>query len=441
MDFDLSKVKSVYFIGIGGIGISAIARMLLAQGATVSGSDIGESEITNELKKLGVKIDLGQDLKLVSKDVELIVYTKALEVSAPDFLKSVKGLGVLVLSYPETLFLVSKEKFTIAIAGTHGKTTTTAMIGKVMIDAKKDPTLVVGSMIQGSTLNGKKGRTFVTNFVSGKGDYFVVEADEYRRAFLNLYPKILIITNIDADHLDYYKDLADVQSAFAELVGRLPKDGILICNPNLPNLKPVLDCAVCTVLDYSSVDVSVLKLKVPGKHNRENAQVALVLAGVLEINQSVAVKSLNEFSGTWRRFEYKGKTKTGALVYDDYAHNPHKVRSALQGARELYPDKKIFAVFQPHLFSRTKTLLTEFGKSFKDADEIILLPIYPAREAFDPTINSEMLEEKIKSGGQLVKTVKNFDMVAEYLKTEAKMGDIIMIMGAGDINNLTKFII
>ncbi|MFA6898070.1 MAG: Mur ligase family protein, partial [Candidatus Paceibacterota bacterium] len=226
-------------LGIGGIGISAIARMFLARGVKVSGSDIGESEITKELVRLGAKIIFGQDLNLIPKDSDLIIYTKALEVSAPDFLKQVKSLNIPVLSYPETLSLISKGKFTIAIAGTHGKTTTTAMIGKIMMDGKCDPTLIVGSLIQGPTLDREEGRTFATNFVSGKSDYFVIEADEYRRAFLNLYPKILVITNIDADHLDYYKDLEDVQNAFVELVAKVPKDGILICNPNLPNLAPV----------------------------------------------------------------------------------------------------------------------------------------------------------------------------------------------------------
>lgn len=428
MVFSLDKVRRVYFIGIGGIGISAIARMFLAQGAWVAGSDIGSNEITKELEKLGAKIDFGQALELIPKNLDLVVYSKALEVSAPDFLSQIQDLGMPVLSYPETLSLISKDKFTIAVSGTHGKTTTTAMVGKIMIDGKCDPTLIVGSL-----LNDVK-----SNFVAGKSDYFLIEADEYRRAFLNLYPKILVITNLDADHLDYYRDLADVQSAFIELVRKLPADGVLICNPNLPNLLPILECANCPILDYSSVDVSGIKLKVPGTHNRENAKVALTLAGVLGVDQKTAQVALEEFSGTWRRFEYKGKTESGALVYDDYAHNPHKVRAALQGARELYLDKKIYAVFQPHLFSRTKTLLEEFGRSFALADEVLLLPIYPAREVFDSSISSEMLGEKIKSNGQSVKNFDSFDLVAEYLKIQSQKDDIVLIIGAGDINNLTK---
>ncbi|MFA6898069.1 MAG: cyanophycin synthetase, partial [Candidatus Paceibacterota bacterium] len=201
------------------------------------------------------------------------------------------------------------------------------------------------------------------------------------------------------------------------------------------------DCAACAILDYSSTDISELKLKVPGRHNRENAQAALTLAGVLGIDQKVARKSLENFSGTWRRFEYKGETKSGALVYDDYAHNPHKIRAALQGARELYPKSKIFAVFQPHLFSRTKTLLSEFGQSFEDANEVLLLPIYPAREVFDASINSEMLGEKIKSNGQTVRNFHDFNSAANYLKTHSQKGDIVMIIGAGDINNLTRQIL
>ncbi|MFZ2038533.1 MAG: Mur ligase family protein [Minisyncoccia bacterium] len=424
---DFKNFNNIYFIGIGGIGISAIARLLLLEGKKVKGSDISLSEVTDELTKAGAIITESQSLEDISKETDLIIFTAAIEVADQDLYQKIKKLPIPSLSYSEALGIVSGSKKTIAVSGTHGKTTTTAMIAKVLTEAKIDPSVIVGSML----LESK------SNYRAGLSEYLVVEADEYRRSFLSLQPYILVINNLDADHLDYYKDLADVQSAFRSLALKVPADGLIICNPEDANVKPVLENIKCKVLDYTKIDFSDVKLKFPGEHNRQNARVALAVAETLGVKEKVAKKALENFVGTWRRFEYKGETKNGALIYDDYAHNPQKVVAVLAGTKEMYPDKKIIAVFQPHLFSRTKTLLQEFSVCFKDADEVILLPIYPAREDFDASISSKILAEKI---GQNV-TVKSKEEVVEEIKSKADKNSVVIFIGAGDVYKLSEQVI
>lgn len=424
----LSAAEKIHFVGIGGTGISAVARMMLLQGKMISGSDRSESPTAEELAKLGAKIFIGQNAENISKDTNLVIYTVAIPDDNPELLRA-KELKIKCVTYPQALNIISADKYTVAISGTHGKTTTTAMVGKILLDAGADPTVVVGSSF----------KDLKTNMVAGKGDLLVVEADEYRRGFLNLSPKILVIANIDEDHLDYYKNLEDIQSAFSELAEKIPKDGFLICDKNDEHLLPVLKSVKSKVVDYPKVSVEGLNLKFPGKHNVKNAQCALAVAEVLGLDFKKAVLSLNDFAGTERRFEFKGKTESGALVYDDYAHNPHKLRAVLSGARELFPNKKIVAVFQPHLYSRTKTQLDEFAKSFQDADMVLLPPIYPAREKFDPSISSEMLVEKIADnyGGVKALAFESLDSIFDYLKKNLAGGEVVITIGAGDVTSLS----
>ena len=445
----LQKAKNIHFIGIGGIGISAIARMLLLEEKRVSGSDRDGSKVTDELEKAGAKIFIGHAKENIPFNCDLIIYTVAIPADNPEFAEA-KKRGIKMLTYPQTLNIISKEKYTIAVSGTHGKTTVTAMIAKILMDNGLDPTVIVGSLLNFShpalsesfsSFNGVpnhsenvltgRGKSFESNFVAGKSKYLVVEADEYKKSFHNLEPSILVINNIDADHLDFYKDLADIQNSFLELAQKVPKEGFLICNTKLPNLKPIIDNVKCQIVDYSELELKK-KLLIPGEHNRQNAKTAMALASVLGINNNKAELSLEKFTGTWRRFEYKGKTRSGALVYDDYAHNPQKVRAALQGAREMYPDKKIIVVFQPHLFSRTKLLINEFATAFNDADEIILTPIFPAREPFDPSISSEILAEKIRKNNRNVNAYSSFEFIEKHLKTHLQSGDVLITMGAGE---------
>lgn len=419
---DLKKYNNVHFIGIGGIGVSAIARMMILEGKKISGSDVKESEITEELALSGATIFVGHEKENIG-DVDLVVYTVAVNNNNPE-LVSAKERGITCLSYPEVLGLISKNKKTIAISGTHGKTTTTAMIAKIFMDAKKDPTVVVGSKLLEESAHGR------SNFVAGRGEYFVVEACEYRRSFLNINPTIGVITNIDNDHLDYYKDLEDIKSAFMSFVELIPREGVLVCDRGDERLMDIVNRTTSTVVDYMDFYDNEIEMLVLGEHNRKNAAVALAVANVAGIDISMAKKSLKEFKGTWRRFEYKGKTENEALVYDDYGHHPTEVVATLSGAREKFQDKKITVVFQPHLYSRTKLLLNDFANAFNDADTVLIAPIYAAREQFDESIKSEMLALKI---GNKAKVFTSLLEIEDYLKGSLKDGDILITMGAGDI--------
>jgi len=422
--FDLTKIKKVHFIGVGGIGISAIARMMLLLGKEVSGSDQSQSQITEELALAGAEIFLGHNAHNLPIDADLVVYTIAIPEANPELSKA-HELSLPLMSYPEFIGALSEEKRTIAVTGTHGKTTTTAMIAEVMLASGLDPTVVVGSILK----NHK------SNFVAGTGEFLVVEACEYRRSFLNLQPEVLVITNIEEDHLDYYEDLTDIQSAFRELVSRVPETGAIICNPNDEKVKMVLVGAKAKIIDYTQFDLSSVNLKVPGEFNKSNARAALSAVGAVGVNGS-ATSAIEGFSGTWRRFDYQGKTETGALVYDDYAHHPTEIRETLKMAQGLAGEKKVIVAFQPHLFSRTKLLLKDLIDALAVADQIFVLPIYAAREVDDGSVSSELLAEGLKSVGAEAYFESDFSVVAKKIESQAGLGDIVITMGAGDIFKL-----
>jgi len=417
----LSNAKNVHFIGIGGIGISAIARMLLAEGKIVSGSDNSDSEVIESLRKAGAKIKIGQKAENIPTKTDLVINTIAITEDNPE-MKEVRRRKVKVITYPQALHEISKDKFTIAISGTHGKTTTIAMVAKIMMDAGFDPTVIIGSL-----LNETK-----SNFIAGKSKYLVVEACEYKRSFLNIEPTIVAVTNIDNDHLDYYKDVADIQSAFNSFAKKAPKNGFVVCNPKDKDIPPILSEIKGKIVDWSKFKTNKLKLKVPGVHNKKDASVALAISHILGIDKKKALKSLENFSGTWRRFEYKGKSKCGAKMYDDYAHHPTEIKATLEGAREMFSQNRIVVVFQPHLFSRTKLLLHDFARAFSDADEIILAPIFPAREVFDPSISSDILAKEIAKQGKKVISLQTFSEIEEYLKKNLRKDDTLITMGAGE---------
>jgi UDP-N-acetylmuramate--alanine ligase len=415
------KAKNIHFIGIGGIGISAVARMMLGEGKKVSGSDLVVSEITKSLEKAGAKIFIGHNKDNFAEKIDLVIYTVAISKENPEFSEAQRK-KIKTITYAEALHEISKDKFTIAVSGTHGKTTATAMIAKVMMDAELDPTVIVGSLLKDSQ----------TNFIAGKSKYLVVEACEYKRSFLNIEPTIVAITNIDNDHLDYYKDMADIQSAFNSFVKKVPKKGFVVCNPKDKNISPAVSEVNGKTVDWSKFKTDKLKMKVPGEHIKKDASVVLAVAHILGIDKKKAIKSLEEFSGTWRRFEYKGKSKCGAEMYDDYGHHPTEIKATLKGAREMFPQKRIVVVFQPHLFSRTKLLLHDFARAFQDADEIILAPIFPAREAFDSTISSDLLAKEITKQGKKVFSLQNFFDIEKYLTSHLKRDDVLITMGAGE---------
>ncbi|MEI8269839.1 MAG: Mur ligase family protein [bacterium] len=405
MELDLSKIKKVYFIGIGGIGISALAKFAHSRGMEVSGVNDDDSPITlDPLRELGIKVFMKTDVSAESiVEADLYIYSDAWLNRGPEIMEAAKESGKPVLSYAEALGFFVKNHKVIAISGTHGKTTTTAMVADILIDAGYDPTVIVGSFV----------KKFSSNFKSGKSQYLVVEADEYNRHMLYLNPYIGAITNIEADHLDCYKDLDDIKSAFDKFLSQSKNK----------------------ISDYKKYINKVPALSVPGEHNRKNAALALAISEILGVDESISKKSLENFKGTWRRLEKRGATKEGTIIYDDYAHHPTEVRASIEGLRELYPigHSKITIVFQPHLYSRTKALFNDFAKCFKGADKIVLLPIYFARETKDESISSGKLAEAVCANGEKAIAFTDFELAEEYLKGQTfGQNDIFVTMGAGE---------
>ena len=422
MYLDLTTIKKVFFIGIGGIGISAIARMMLLEGKEVHGSDMADGSIVQELREQGAHIAIGQGFDLIPDGTDLIVYTIAIKHYDPALMDKVAASGIAMKSYPEMLHIVTRNKYTIAVSGTHGKTTTTAMIAKVLIEARKDPSVIVGSLLL----------DYHSNLIVGTGEHFVVEACEYERSFLQIEPKIAVITNIEADHLDYYKDLADIESAFASFIGQT--GNAVVCDPSDESVRRVLKGKDIEIVDYTQYMQQVPKLLVPGEHNRKDAAAALAVADYLGIPMDVAVIGIAQFKGTWRRLEMKGKTAAGTVVYDDYAHHPTEVKASLSALRELYPrgETKVHVLFQPHLYSRTKALFSEFSEAFTEADTVSFLPIYFAREEADPTISSEILAEAVAKHVPGARAFASFDDAEAFFKGAALgSSDVFVTMGAG----------
>jgi UDP-N-acetylmuramate--alanine ligase len=423
MHTTLNTVTHLHCIGIGGIGLSALARMFLLKRIPVSGSDITASKVTDELKALGAQISFGQQESTIEETVDLVLYTIAIPKDNPELVDA-RARGITTMTYPEALGFISKSYTTIAIAGTHGKTTTTAMTAEALIAAGLDPTVIVGSFLKKAA----------SNFISGKSNLFLVEACEYRESFLHLQPQILVITNIEEDHLDYYKDIDDIIKAFNRIALRVPENGYIVADLNDKNVAKALEGVRVVIHNYKEL-VGGVEISVPGMHNRENAAAALAVASILEADTEKVRSALKLFSGTWRRFEKKGETKGGILVYDDYAHHPTEIMSTLKAAREFFIDKNIVVVFQPHLFSRTKLLLGEFALSFKNADKVILLPIYPAREIDDGTISSNTLYQKMKGVHSNVSLAKDNEDALRLIReaTERYQQEYVLLtMGAGD---------
>ncbi len=414
------KGKHIYIVGIGGIGLSALAQLLKASGAEVSGSDRGESPTTELLQSCGITVYIGHDASHMPENTDLLIYSDAVPAQNPERARA-SDLGIQQKSYFEALGEIANEKKVIAVSGAHGKTTTTAMLIDVLEDAGADPTAIVGSL---------RSKT-KTNFRNGNGEYFIVEADEYLRHFHNFNPSILVITNIDEDHLDYYRDLADIQSAFALLAQKVPKGGYVVCNPHDAKVAPVLKNLAATVVDYTSYLATDMPLKVL-PFNKVNAAAALGAAIAAGVGEMAARKTLESFTGTWRRFEYKGTTKNGALLYDDYGHHPTEIEATLTSVKVEFPNKRLVVAFHPHLYSRTKKLFNEFVSAFDAADRVLIAPIFAAREPLDPTISSEMLAEALRGRGKDATALSSLADVTREIK-EAKEGDIFITMGAGDI--------
>jgi UDP-N-acetylmuramate--alanine ligase len=427
-NFKMEFPKNIYCIGIGGIGLSALAQYLQHDGHAVSGSDRSPSPVTELLEKRGITVHIGVNPENL-KGIEYVIYSDAVPEENEER-EEAKRLGILQVTYFEALGYVTEKKKTIAICGTHGKTTTTAMITKMLVDLGLKPSAIIGSLT----------KDFESNFVPGEGDLLVVEACEYRRHFHHIVPSVLVITNIELDHTDYYKDLPDVVDAFQVMASKVPPGGAIVANPNIESVALALLNQTASTVDYSKEYAPELRLI--GEFNKMNARAAkaAVKAVVPEADEKRLDASLSDFKGTWRRFEFVGETKDGALVFDDYAHHPTAIRETLKAARARFPDKKIVVVFHPHLYSRTKSLFTEFATAFGDADGAIIAPIYAAREEEDPTISSKILAAKTQTRGGVAQAIDSFTTIGEELQKQAGIGDVIITMGAGDIYKVAEAI-
>lgn len=416
-------------VGIGGIGMSGLARLYLHEGKEVSGSDSVPSGITVALEREGIRFCLEQVAGNISDDVDLVVYTEAIPKDHPELLAAGEK-GIETINYFEALGMVANEYYLIAVAGSHGKTTTTAMLIDILEEGSLDPTAIVGSL---------RTRTH-SNFRAGKSKYFIAEACEYRRDFLSLTPDLLVITNIEAEHLDYYKDLQDVQNGFRELGSRVREGGNIIARTSDPNVAPVLDGLGVEVVDYKKYFDPSLQLTQPGLHNQLNAAAAAAAAATLGVSTPVIREALENFAGTWRRFEYKGELN-GAPVYDDYGHHPSEIVATLTGARERHPGARIVLVFQPHLASRTAKLKDDFITALSQADRLILTDAYAARKQDTEGLESKALAEMIQRVHTDTRHIESFDAIAAVLKSGVTKDDVVIIMGAGTITKLATQVI
>lgn len=435
----LSDIKRIHFIGIGGIGMSGLARLFLHEGKEVSGSDRSPSDITRALTQEGVHIYEGHAGENVTEGIDLVVYTEAVSEKTEGYveLKKARELGIPTLNYFDALGMVANEYYLIAVAGSHGKTTTTAMLIDIFEAAGLDPSAIVGSLRLSA---GQAGASTKSNYRAGKSKYFIVEACEYRRDFMSLEPDVLIITNIEHEHVDYYKTLGDVQNAFRDFAHKIREGGVLIVNFGAPNIAPVLEGVTARLIDYGKYFDPTLKLKVPGIHNQLNAAAAIAAADILGVRPLISKEALEEFKGTWRRFEFKGELN-GAKVYDDYGHHPTEIKATLQGARELYPNKKIVLVFQSHTYSRTHELFSDFVGALALADRVMVLPIYAAREENTSGVTHTKLADAVRERGIHTKAFDAFDEAVAALKSSVSENDIVLVMGAGDITHVaTKLV-
>lgn len=446
---NFSSVRNIHFVGIGGIGMSGIAEILLVQGFTISGSDLHRSETTEHLEQLGATIHYGHDARHIA-GADVVVYSSAVRPSENVETLEAQRTNIPIIRRAEMLMELSRLQFCCAIAGTHGKTTTTSMCGLTLMAGGIDPTVIVGGRLKG--LGGSNARL-------GKGQWIVLEADEYDRSFLSLLPTIAVLTNVEADHLDIYTDLDDIHGAFLEFANKVPFYGsVHVCLDDagvrqlLPGIKrKVVTFGMSRQCDVRAVDVTwnerhttfrvevhgapmgTIALQVPGDHNVRNALAAISVGLQLGIPFENIATALAEFGGVNRRFEIKGPLDGGALWVDDYAHHPTEIRATLAAARRGW-NRRIVAVFQPHTYTRTRDFADEFATSFDDADVLVITDVYPAREQPIDGVDGAMLADKIRqSGHRRVLYLQNKTELPATLAGILQGDDLVITMGAGDV--------
>ncbi len=446
---DFNQPIHIHFIGIGGISMSGLAEVLLKEGFRISGSDAHSSELTAHLKNVGATIHFPQAAENITDDIDAIVYTAAIHPDNPEFIAAV-ATGKPMLTRAELLGqMMQNYKHAVAVAGTHGKTTTTSMAAHILMACNADPTVSVGGILP--SIGG--------NIRIGHSDMFLTEACEYTNSFLSLAPTIGIVLNMDADHLDFFKDIYEIRKSFHRFAKLIPENGTLIINRDTPSYETVAEGLSCRVLTYSvadsAADISAediifdelgnasftclifgeeygrFTLSVPGMHNVSNALSAIAMAYVLSLPASAVKKGLASFHGTDRRFQHKGRFK-GAEIIDDYAHHPTEIAATLKTAAN-FAHQKLWCVFQPHTYSRTKSLMEDFASVLSEADAVILAKIYPARETDDLGISSATLQKEIiRHGGNCI-YLESFAEIEDYLTEHVSKGDMILTVGAGDV--------
>ncbi|OGR78942.1 MAG: UDP-N-acetylmuramate--L-alanine ligase [Elusimicrobia bacterium RIFCSPLOWO2_02_FULL_39_32] len=438
-------IQKIHFVGIGGSGMSGIAEVLVNLGYKVTGSDLKQSDVTDRLQGLGAEIFYGHRKQNVG-ETQVVVTSTAVRKDNPEVKQALK-LKIPVIPRIEMLAELARLKYTIAVAGTHGKTTTTSMVATILQESGMDPTFIIGGKLQQLGSGAKLGH----------GDYLVAEADESDGSFLKLSPTIAIITNIDNDHLDYHGSMKKLKSAFIEFGNRVPFYGCTICcvqDKEVKSILPYLNRQVVTYgfdsgcaysaqkisfenqhtrfnLFFKKEEVGTISLPLSGKHNVLNALAACVCALELKIPFEKISLSLQKFQSVARRIELRGE-KNGALWIDDYGHHPTEIKATLSALREKYKDKRLVVLFQPHRFSRTKILLKEFGKALRDGNEVILLPIYPAGEKPIPGLSSKNLLHVLRRNG-VHSTLLNGHQPPMFLEQYCKPDTIFLTLGAGDV--------
>lgn len=455
---DLENVKHVHCIGIGGIGLSGLADILLSNGIKVSGSDMKEGDITDKLIEKGANVYLGHRAKNIDS-ADLIVYSSAVSPDNPELLAA-EEKGIPTVSRAELLgYIMESKKYSVAIAGAHGKTTTTSMISLILNKSKKDPTILVGGNLQ--EIGG--------NVRVGHSEYFVTEACEYRNSFLELAPKYAIILNIDSDHLDFFKGIEEIVQSFETFANLVPEDGAVIAydaNPFVSSIIDDLDKRVITfgfhdACDYRATDIEFnhegcpaftishdkkelcrIQLAVPGEHNIANALASAACCHDMGIPVEDIKSTLEEFTGTQRRFDIQGVTSGGVKIVDDYAHHPTEITATLEAAKKV-PHKALWCLFQPHTYTRTLALHDDFAETLILADKIVMAEIYAAREKNVHQISSTSILDDIKSRDPFKDAYyfETFDEIADFVLNNAEKGDLVITMGAGDINKVGTLIL
>lgn len=441
--------RRVHFIGIGGCGMSGLARMLIDSGAIVTGSELQPNEQTFELSARGARISRDQSGEFLSRDIDIVVRTAAVKDTNIEYLGA-RAMGLKTVKYAALLGQVMEERLGVAVAGTHGKSTTTAMIAWAMLECGADPSFVVGGTVP--QLGGGSR--------SGAGKAFVAEACEFDRSFHNLRPRIAIITNIEEDHLDCYRNLEEIIASFRHFAGLVPADGTIIANALDTNVDLALADISCPIeraglvegypwstriigkergcyrgeVFHKGTAVAILRMSVAGEHNLLNATMALAACHACGVDVVPAAAALGTFAGVGRRMEELG-TVNGAAVVDDYAHHPTEIRATLKAAREKYRPRRLICIFQPHQHSRTRFLLEDFAASFEQADEVIVPDIYFVRdsEAEMHAVSADDLVRRIATNGGRASHVKDFDEIVEQMRHAAGEGDLVMTMGAGNV--------